>query len=289
MSFRIEHRRAASGDAPASNHLEQPTWSTCLREIVFHEGGLEQPEAVARRSHAPGQVLADADAYAFLLETICGLHSPMVGETQVLGQFRAFLASLSAADAPWLGAIGQQLTADARVIRERHLRGLGSRSYGSAVRRHLAGIEVVALIGGGALACELYPYLSEGRTVDTWTRAQLAAPEEVPARDAASAIVVAAPVDATAIATVARRYHRLSRVIDLRGAEDREDLRTTDAAEAIGGAQVITLDDVFAEVAESSRAVTVRLEQARQDIRQMAAAFQCRQLLRPLGWDDLCA
>lgn len=289
MSFRIQHRHAASRGARPSDTLEQPTWSTCLREIVFHEAGLDLPDPAAQRGHASEQILADADAYAFLLETICGLHSPMVGETQVLGQFRAFLASLDAADASWLGAIGRQLTADARVIRERHLRGLGSRSYGSAVRRHLSGIEVVALIGGGALAGELYPYLSEGRGVDAWTRAELAAPLTVPARDAAAAIVVAAPVDASAIATVARRYRGLARVIDLRGAEGREELRTTDAAEAIGGAQVITLDDVFAEVAESSRAVTVRLEQARQDIRQMAAAFQYRQLLRPLGWDDLCA
>lgn len=274
MSFSILHRHAAAGGGlPPADVDRQPIWRTCLREIVFHEDAVEHD--------APGgQALADADAYAFLLETICGLRSPMVGETQVLGQFRAFLGSLTAADASWLGVIGRQLVADARIIRERHLRGLGARSYGSAVRRHLGSVDVVALIGAGALACELFPYLSEGRAVDAWTRAELAAPEGVPVRDAAAAVVVAAPVDASAVEAVMGRYRRLERVIDLRGIEDRD---------AIRGAEVMTLDDLFAEVSASSRAAAGRFDQARQDIREMATAFQYRQLLRPMGWDDLCA
>lgn len=287
MSFSILHRRAdGSGALPAGGADRQPVWSTCLREIVFHEAPVAD---AGHASHAGGQTLADADAYAFLLETICGLHSPMVGETQVLGQFRAFLGSLSPADASWLGAVGRQLTADARVIRERHLRGLGSRSYGSAVRRHLGGIDVVALIGAGALAGELLPYLSEGRRVDQWTRALLAAPEGVPACDGPAAVVVAAPVDAGAVTAAAGRYRCVARVIDLRGADGRDDLRPADARGAIGGADIVTLDDLFAEVSAASHAAAGRLEQARQDIRDMAAAFQYRQLLRPLGWDDLCA
>ena len=284
MSFSILHRRAESGGPLAPGAADrQPVWSTCLREIVFHEA------PVADTGDGNGQALADADAYAFLLETICGLHSPMIGETQVLGQFRAFLGSLSPADASWLGAIGRQLTSDARTIRERHLRGLGSRSYGSAVRRYLDGIEVVGLIGAGALACELFPYLSDGRTVDQWTRAQLAAPEGVPVRDAAAAVVVAAPVDAQAIAAAAGRYRRLVRVIDLRGADGRDDPRAAGPGHAISRADVVTLDDLFAHVAASSHASAARLAEAKREIREMAAAFQYRQLLRPLGWDDLCA
>lgn len=286
MSFSILHRRVAAGGARLSGDLDrQPTWRTCLREIVFHEAPIESVEPA---SHSTEQALADADAYAFVLETICGLHSPMIGETQVLGQFRAFLGSLPA-DASWLGAIGRQLTTDARAIRERHLRDLGSRSYGSAVRRHLDGIERVALIGAGALACELFPYLSEGRAVDQWTRTELAAPEGVPVRDASAALVVAAPVDAIAIAGVSRRYRRLARVIDLRGADRHDDLRHASLRDTIGGAPVITLDDLFAEVSASSRASAERFDDAREDIRRMAAAFQYRQLLRPFGWDDLCA
>lgn len=276
VSFSILHRRAHPHALPLRETDGQPIWSTCLREIVFHENPIDPGGTGA-------QALADADAYAFLLETICGLHSPMIGETQVLGQFRAFLGSIPAADAAWLGGIGRQLMADARVIRERHLRNLGSRSYGSAVRRHLEDVEFVALIGAGALARELFPYLSEGRTVDQWTRAELAAPHAVPEREGAAAIVVAAPVDAAAVAAAARRYRRLARVVDLRGADGRDDLS------AGARAAVVTLDDLFAEVSASTRAVAARVDAARRDIRVMAAAFQYRQLLRPFGWDDLCA
>ena len=270
--FSILHRPRSSGPT-ASGTAHGPFWSTCLRDVVFHDAPCEP-------SPAAGELLTDADAYAFLLETICGLHSPIVGETQVLGQFRSFLASLSPAEASWLGGIGQQLLTDARTVRECHLRGLGSRSYGSAVRRYVDGIERVALIGAGALATELQPYLAERRAVDQWTRRELAdaaGRTPVPGR---AAIVVAAPVRAADVRAVARCYPGLARVVDLRSAEERDELTAAD---------VITLDDVFAALEASTAAAAARVEAARQDIRRMATAFERRQLLRPFGWDDLCA
>lgn len=272
MWFSILHRRRSSSPvAPEATH--GPLWSTCLRDVVFHDAPCEPAPGA-------GELLTDAEAYAFLLETICGLHSPIVGETQVLGQFRSFLASLSQAEASWLGGIGQQLLTDARTVRERHLRGLGARSYGSAVRRYVEDIERVALIGAGALATEVQPYLAEQRAVDQWTRRELAeaagrAP--VPGR---AAIVVAAPVRAADVQAVARCYPGLARIVDLRSADERDRL---------AGADVITLDDVFAALEASTAAAAARVQAARQDIRRMAAAFERRQLLRPFGWDDLCA
>lgn len=281
MWFSILHRQRPAGlAAPEAPLSHRPIWSTCLREVFFQDAPLELSSAAA------GDVLADADAYAFLLETICGLQSPIVGETQVLGQFRAFLATLSPDDASWLGGIGQQLLTDARVIRERHLRGLGTRSYGSAVRKYMDGIERVALVGAGALANDVLPYVAEGRVVDHWTRAVIAEGGGRPAAEGRAAIIVAAPVRAEQIAVVARCYPSLARVIDLRAAEER------DAISGVGGTsgvELITLDDVFAAVDASTAATAARVARAREDIRRMASAFERRQLLRPFGWDDLCA
>ncbi|HEX6322489.1 MAG TPA: hypothetical protein VFZ36_02090, partial [Vicinamibacterales bacterium] len=108
MSFAIVHRPVAAGQRPVGGGV---SWRTCLREVTFLDHGADPGAA--------GEPLEGADAYGFLLETICGLRSPMLGETQVQGQFRAFLATLAPADASWLGAIGRQLMADARVVRER--------------------------------------------------------------------------------------------------------------------------------------------------------------------------
>src|SRR6058998_3280093 len=101
-------------------------WRTCLREVTFADHGAGEARA-----------LIEGDAYRLLLEILCGLQSPMLGETQVMGQFKAFLASLGP-DHGWLNRLGQRLLADAREIRTRYLQGLGSRSYGSAVRRYVA-------------------------------------------------------------------------------------------------------------------------------------------------------
>ncbi|HUF23551.1 MAG TPA: hypothetical protein VMN81_05430 [Vicinamibacterales bacterium] len=274
MSFAIVHRPVATGQPPVSGDgRDGVSWRTCLREVTFLDPGAD-PDAA-------GEPLAGADAYGFLLETICGLRSPMLGETQVQGQFRAFLASLAPADASWLGAIGRQLMADARLVRERHLRGLGSRCYGSEVRRHLDGAEAVALVGAGHLATELLPYLAEGRRVDQWTRQDIAGAGARAACSLPAAIVIAAPVSNEAVGRVARCYPRLVRVIDLRSAEERRPFA--------GGLEVVTLDDIFAAVETSAAASEARLARARRDIVDLAVAFERRQLLRPFGWDDLCA
>ena len=276
MFFGIVHRRIAADrprvDAPPAT---APSWRTCLREVMFFEDASSIAEPIE------GERSAGADAYAFLLETICGLRSPMLGETQVLGQFRTFLASLPPADASWLAPLGQQLITDARAIRERHLRGLGSRSYGSAVRRHIRGCDAVGLIGAGSLAAELLPYLAGRARVDQWLRqdiARAAMREILPGR---AALVVAAPVRARAIGQVARRYRELARVIDLRGADERDAL--------VLDAPVVTLDDLFSSVSTAAAASASRIDPAIREISRMASAFDHRQQLRPFGWDDLCA
>ena len=272
-----------------------PVWRTCLREVTFADAADELP--------IPSPLI-EGDAYRLLLEILCGLQSPMLGETQVMGQFKAFLSSLGR-DQVWLNRLGQRLLADARDIRTQHLMGLGSRSYGSAVRRYLADCSHTVLIGTGKLGQEVLPFLADdGRSVDHWGRtpdpaspadvhgATGGAPAPVTYRsltsldtfDASSrpaVLIIAAPVPSEAIERVAAHYTGLLRVIDLRGELGSAPLHLT--------VPIVTLQDLFAQMTESNAFAARHVEAARTEIASRSRRYELRDELRPFGWDDLCA
>jgi glutamyl-tRNA reductase len=274
--------------APGSADVSpgEAVWRTCLREIAFV--GDASPE------HLQGDLLEGEDAYAHLLAVVCGLHSPIVGETEVMHQFKRFLAELPPSHAG-LGPLGQRLLADARLVRTEYLIGLGSRSYGSVVRRHLRHASRVALIGTGMLAREILPFAhDEGRQVDVWGRREtfdlagggvtyrrLSDPAVPRGLEGAVVMVVAAPVSSVLIRDLTRRYTSVVRLVDLRaeGADD--------PPPAV--APVVALADVFAEVGRAAASTERRVAAAREAIRRCARAYASREKLRPSGWHDLCA
>lgn len=262
-----------------------PIFRTCRREIAFAD----------RTAIAP----ADADrltgeaAYSHLLQVICGLRSPILGETEVMHQFRVFVDGLRP-EHHAIEVVGRQLLVDARTIRAQHLNGLGSRSYGSAVRRHVRGCDRVALIGTGMLCREVLPFVITDRTlVDVYGRRpafdtthasvcyrqldRLGA-ESI---DGLTALVVAAPVPAGVIGQVGRLYASLACVIDLRG--------EAGAEPAPPIAPIVSLIDVFNEMQRAAQAADQRITAARVEIGHCARAFAMRAVLNPSGWHDLCA
>ena len=261
-----------------------PVWRTCMRQVAFvDEACVIPPGATAWQNEA---------AYAHLLEVVCGLHSSIVGETEVLHQFKVFADGLPATQSQWRELCGR-LLADARTIRSTHLIGLGSRSYGSAVRRHVREYSRVALIGTGMLAQEIVPFLVRGdRVIDLWGRraeCTIAAPGltyrpfGIPMATVAesAALVVAAPVKASAIAELAGGYRYPSLLVDLRGEA------VHDPPPPI--APTVTLADLFAEFDAVARETAARAVAAKAAIAQCATAFGCRARLNPSGWHDLCA
>lgn len=250
---------------------------TCLRDVVFLDG--DETGVTPGAEH--DTLLENGDAYTRLVEIVCGLQSPLAGETQVQGQFKAFLDTLEPQACGWLRGIGRQVLTDARVIRERHLRGLGSRTYGSAARRHTRDCAHIALIGAGALAHDIEPYLAGTHTIDRWTRTELADANDSRGTSETTAVIVAAPVDSCTIARVARRYPNLRRVIDLRAEAERT---TIDAA-----APVVTLSDIFINTSGHDDAESPQVREARRMARQCGRRFDTREELHPFGWDDLCA
>jgi glutamyl-tRNA reductase len=260
-------------------------WRTCVREIAFVDATGELPAA--------SEIWHDEEAYARLLEVVCGLDSPIVGETEVLHQFKMFADSLVPDAREWR-ELCRSVLADARAIRARHLVGLGSRSYGSAVRRYVRSCAHAAVLGTGMLAREILPFVADdGRIVDLWGRRDTCPIPNAPAAyrrlDATlaesphrpCALIVAAPIASAAIAAVASNYRNVAVIVDLRaeGAHDHPP--------AI--APVVSLTDIFAEFDRAAAMTSTRAAAARHDVSRCARAFVTRAKFNPSGWHDLCA
>ncbi len=147
-------------------HLE-----TCLRElwVLDTERTPHRYDAVEGLERHHGH-----RAYEFLLRIGCGLDSELKGESDVFGQlrdaWRAFESDhpVQASD---LGSLIQRIFEDVKEIRSRHLRNLGSITYGGLARR-LLGEDVGAptlLVGAGRMAQAVIPYLS-GQPLYVWNR-----------------------------------------------------------------------------------------------------------------------
>src|SRR5215831_13258384 len=160
----VNLRREARDKMPAVlNGIE---WQTCLRRILFLNAHDNRDiiETVKAGNLIPPtvEIFPGPEAYAFLLEVICGLNSPIVGETAVMGQFKEFLLHAKFPQTPWgtfLRDLCTNLMIDAKRIRHAHLQGLGSQSYGSLVRQNVKGMPAVAVLGSGKLAREILPWL----------------------------------------------------------------------------------------------------------------------------------
>lgn len=154
-------------------------WQTCLRSLAL------VPETVVLdKTLVPevsptmsGEWLEGDAAYRRLLEIVCGLHSPLVGETEVFGQFKdaiqvrlakiqdarpnAAIDSEEVAFAATLRQWAKALIEDVKLVRQKHLLDLGSQSYGSLVRREVREFDrpQIEFIGSGHLALEIMPWL----------------------------------------------------------------------------------------------------------------------------------
>lgn len=150
---------------------------TCLRQLAILPPGTRIPAAC----HWTGtELLRGTDAYAFMLQTVTGLHSAIPGETNVQGQFRSawehWRQNSGRTQVTSLAAVMHQLFVDSRAIRTMYLQGIGGQSYGSLVRKLLpADAEACILfVGAGALAQSMLPFFTATAT-GIWNRHALPA------------------------------------------------------------------------------------------------------------------
>jgi len=293
----ILHTRRAPGVVLTAYPMGME-WGTCLRQLQFcHAAEYKLVRGAVGRET---EVYQGEVAYQFLLEVVCGLHSPIQGETEVMGQFREFCARAPFPETMWgyyLRQMAQDLLTDAKRIRHLHLRNLGSQSYGSLAARYFRAVPSMSVLGAGKLVREMLPWLigKGGVTVFNRTRrtldelqaefpeirvAQLE--EVVPESMSGGGLVIAAPLPAGEIRRwVERQGVGFAKTIDLRGesAEDRVDLP----------GEVLDLHQFFRLLEEERSRARHLSTRAREEIRACADQYLRQMQCRPFGWEDLCA
>lgn len=294
----VLHHPAQSGEQlPITlNGLE---WQTCLRRIsLLHRAS---SDALIPTVPETSEIFEGPDAYHFLLEVVCGLRSPLVGETAVMGQFREFCAGAKFPASEWgwyLRRLTADLLVDAKRIRYRHLEGLGSQSYGGMVRQHLKNIPSVFVLGAGQLAQEILPWLKGKTDVTVFYRNPMRAENlvnEYPqmrlaqftlqtahAENRETAVVIAAPLKGTDIESWIQLHSTpFVKALDLRGEAESDPFNPS--------FPVVRLSEMFASLKDERPKVAARLAAARAEINKAAQRLVEQAQFRPFGWEDLCA
>jgi glutamyl-tRNA reductase len=210
----------------------------------------------------------EIEAYGFLLEVICGLHSRVFGETEVLGQFKTFCRE-KLSSSPW----AQWLLEDAKLIRSKYLKDIGSHSYGSVVRRWCADRSAITILGTGQLSKKIQPWLPGARVVRSRGLAQ-----EAKNLAATDCVVIAAPVPDSELAIIRKALEAKTQTeilwIDLRAERAAFDAK-------------LTLEHLFKEIEHDNQQQKSILPAVRQEISRLSRSRLDRTWCRPLGWEDL--
>ncbi len=257
---------------------QAPVWSTCLRSLAF--------TSCDTLAQAHDQVYQRNEAYHFLLEIICGMHSPILGETEVFGQFKKFAQEWTRLE-PRRQVLIQRLMSDAKQIRSQHLRGIGNQSYGSWIRRQLKS-NTVHILGGGHLAQEILPYVQkQASAVHLHVREPSKIDFHLGSTHAlqscaftSGALIVAAPMNSQEISGWLGNAQPFE-VFDLR------DCATTDSLPAQKNHH--RLQDIFTQIEETKSRLKPVAEKVQHAIAQCTQELVKKALIRPQGWDDLCA
>lgn len=273
-------------------------WQTCLRKVAFGPN-----TSLSSIELLPGdEVLRGDDAYRLCLELICGLHSPLVGETEVLGQFKNAVESWSLPETPFgleMRRFIRFAFEDSKKIRSLHLGDLGSQSYGSLLRRELKGVRQINVIGGGHLTGEILPWISkDGISVEVHVRnperateivakasgrAKVVKLNESAPTNLSGALVVAAPVSSEWLAGWLKTNSiGFTTIVDLRGESVVDPL-----SDAHG--PVLNLQQVMARISSNQEFIERKKQQALETVSEVLAIRVRAIEYRPFGWDDVCA
>jgi glutamyl-tRNA reductase len=151
---------------------------TCQRTLILSF----QSHPFKHSEIPPHEIVVGQDAYLFLLETICGLKSKLIGENEIVGQFKEayqIFASSTFKDTKLL-LILEKLFKDAKDIRTKYLIGISQKTYASLTRRHFiqrARAQHIVVIGSGALAEDLINQFKKKARVSICARNSLKAQE----------------------------------------------------------------------------------------------------------------
>ncbi|HMW06493.1 MAG TPA: NAD(P)-binding domain-containing protein [Leptospiraceae bacterium] len=182
-------------------------WKTCMRTLYIGDIRIFDLSQAQFSRHYEAYV--GYEAYKLLLEIVSGIRSRLLGETEILAQFKETLKNEALPEhslGDYLKKLRDQIIEDSRKIRSGHLRFLGDQSYGGLANRYLKNTKEVTLFGTGNLAVKVLPWLLEknrkvkvvGRNLEKLKDIASKFPVQIQTLDeykvADEAIVIAAPI-----------------------------------------------------------------------------------------------
>ena len=303
--------RPSSASSPLASKPAVPDsfikWETCRRQIFFSEEpaakffASEQTvnstvsKTLDWKLDSDDEVFVGVAAEAFLIEVLCGLRSPLLGETEVFGQFKLWWQNLPSQEfkTKYSSRI-QKIYSVVKKIREESLCGLGSQSYGSLLRRKMKDSDAVDFVGAGQLVEEMVPWIQKKSTFRIWcrdtkkvskTQFGMLALEILSLNDSqqvANVVVVAAPMEHGVLTEwlQARGVNENTKIFDFR-ANSQSFIWNEKIKEHLH------LDHFVTEVEGHREEILHQVAHARNTIDLWQQEAKCRAQVRPFGWDDL--
>lgn len=298
-----------------TNKNLQTDWSkfsTCLRQIVFCP---HKVEAISSSDNyfdsfeklnmdSNDEVLKGPTAMAFLIEVLCGLHSPIFGETEVLGQFKKFYEDEVQNCYGTLyqhQKLVQYIFQEVKRLRTQYLTNMGAHSYGSLLRKHLKESMNVTIFGSGQLAQEIAPWLYDHKKVQVLCRdlqksyiqwqehankVNLLTYHKV---DFIGEIcVIAAPLSDTEILSFFEKQFPQFDIVEISQKIKIYDLRGEENRLTHLWGNVVSLSELFSELQFLQIQNQELLETLKKLIQKNSLEYMLRSEFHPLGWDDLC-
>ncbi|GAB4010160.1 MAG: hypothetical protein Fur0010_02210 [Bdellovibrio sp.] len=143
-----------------NDHADHFVLKTCQRVLV-----IGYKEIAFDLSLRPRQKLISTEAYTFLLETLCGLKSRLLGESEIVCQFKDHYNYYRQQD--YSNSIVcttlEKSFQDAKKIRTQFLKNIGMQSYAGLSRLLLHAFQQkeILIIGSGRLAKDLVKVLNK--------------------------------------------------------------------------------------------------------------------------------
>lgn len=267
-------------------------FETCLRKIWISYNDLQSLFSQTPKSNAFSKldILKDETAYEFLLEVFCGLKSPLIGETEVFGQFKnQVLKTLDPKTA--LSKVIHSLMADTKSIRSRHLKNLGSSSYGSLARKHLTGIKSLDILGAGQFVQSLKPWIEK---LDIHTNVYTRSPKKYASTFEASKWSLKPTVEYTPLLATAPKALLICAPMDMKSFDLSVydlviDFRDSTSLNQFEHRNLKVLSEVFAEIEKDNLLAHEKKKEALQAIKKAGLSYMSTMNHRPFGWDDLSA
>lgn len=295
---------AASSVAMSLQDQSFLMWETCRRQIFFSEEMLTQSLQLS----SADELYRGLDAEQFLVEVLCGLKSPLLGETEVFGQFKNWWQHL---DNPTFknkfSPRMQQIFSIVKKVREEALCGMGSQSYGSLLRKKITDrsvnlspdqIPVIDFIGAGQLVEEIVPWIQKKWSYRIFCRN----PEKVRETPYGAAALEVLPLQTASPMTAA-----LSSVVVVAAPLRHHDLHMWFAMQPKGARYSVYdfrhdspafippacirhyshLDHFTTEVEGQKQEIQMHIGRAYSRIESWKEEENSRVQIRPFGWDDL--